>query len=89
LRTLLAQVSDTAPAPNLPVRLEPSRERPSLASIAPDATFLSQLIAEHEHLPAQRARRRAPIGTALNAYDSGGQIAVRRMPQGYRTTVLA
>lgn len=56
---------------------------------APGADFLSQLIAEREHLPPQRARRRAPVGEALAAYGSGAVIAERRLPPGYRKTIVA
>lgn len=55
---------------------------------APHADFISQLIAERQHLPPQRARRRAPVGEALAAYDSGAHIADRRIPPGYRKTIV-
>ena len=64
------------------------RERLRLAHGAPHADFISQLIAERQHLPPQRARRRAAVGEALAAYDSGAHIADRRMPPGYRKTVV-
>ncbi len=36
----------------------------------------------------QRERRRAPVGQAVDAYANGSKIAVRRMPAGYRTTIV-
>ena len=68
--------------------IETPRERLKLVHIAPSADFLSQLIAEHQHLPPQRERRRATVGVAVDAYANGTNIAVRRMPAGYRTTVI-
>ena len=64
------------------------RDRLRLAHVAPNADFVSQLIAEHQHLPPQRARRRAPVGEALAAYDNGARIADRRLPPGYRKTIV-
>lgn len=78
---------ETKPA-GLPVLVGPPRPRPSLASIAADASFVSQLIAERDHLPPQRARRRASTEGAIGAYASGARIAVKRMPTGYRTTIV-
>lgn len=49
----------------------------------PDAGFLSQLIAERDHLPAQRPRRQAPVSTAIAAYHDGEQRDARRVPQGF------
>ncbi len=60
-----------------------------IASIAPKADFLSQLIAEREHLPPQRTQRLVAPGAAVDAYRRGARIAVRRLPAGYRRTVLA
>lgn len=73
----------------LPVPLAAAGPRPSLAWSAPTAAFVSQLIAAREHLPPQRERRRASVEGALGAYRQGADIAVRRMPGGYRKTVLA
>jgi hypothetical protein len=64
------------------------RDRLRLAHTAPHADFISQLIAERQYLPPQRARRRAPVGEALAAYDSGAHIADRRIPPGYRKTIV-
>ena len=57
------------------------------ASRRPPTEFLSQLIAERHRLSAQRARRRASLDTVLETYDTGGRIAVRRMPPGYRLDI--
>jgi hypothetical protein len=56
---------------------------------APEAAFISQLIAERYHLAPQRTKRRAAVGDAVGAYDSGSKIAVVRLPAGYRTTLVA
>ncbi|MDR3474879.1 MAG: hypothetical protein P4M09_24780 [Devosia sp.] len=53
------------------------------------AAFLSQLIAERLHLPPQRARRRATAELAVSSYASAAAEAVRRLPPGYRKTLLA
>lgn len=52
-----------------------------LLRIVPPATadFVSQQLVEP---------RRAAIGEAVTAYDQGARIAVRRMPAGYRTTIV-
>lgn len=68
--------------------LQPSRPQ-FLSRIAPEATFLSQLIAERDNLAPQREHRRAPVGVAVGAYDTGSRIAIRRMPPGYRKNVDA
>jgi hypothetical protein len=56
---------------------------------APEAAFVSQLIAERDHLPPQRTKRRAAVSDAVGAYDHGSKIAVVRLPAGYRTTLVA
>ena len=53
----------------------------------PPTEFLSQLIAERHRLASQRARRRAALDTVLETYDTGGRLAVRRMPPGYRLDI--
>lgn len=73
----------------LPVALASSASRPAYQVIAPGADFLSQLIAERQHLAPQRAKRRAPIAQAVDAYRIGGNATVLRMPAGYRTTIVA
>ena len=68
----------------LPVALDAPRARLTLVHTPAHADFLSQLIAERQHLAPQRERRRAPVGQAVDAYANGSKIAVRRMPAGYR-----
>lgn len=58
-----------------------------LSRAAPRAGFISQLIAERDHLPIQRAKRQAPIADALQTYDAGGHLSDRRLPPGYRMNV--
>lgn len=72
----------------LPVVEETPRERLMLVQTPAHADFLSQLIAARQHLPAQRERRRAPVHQAVDAYANGGKITVRRMPAGYRKTIV-
>jgi hypothetical protein len=74
---------------NLPVAIEVASARPSLAWSAPTAAFISQLIAARDHMPAQRARRTTSVDRAVGAYHRGASITDRRMPEGYRKTVLA
>lgn len=69
--------------------LVPSPARPGFYRETPRAAFLSQLIAERHHLAPQRARRRAPIAQAVDAYRIGGGVTMVRMPAGYRKTVVA
>ena len=74
---------------NLPAVITASAPRPSLAWSAPTAAFVSQLIAARDHMPTQRVRRTATIERAVGAYSQGSLVAVRRMPEGYRKTVVA
>lgn len=73
----------------LPMLTEPARPRPSLLRSETTAAFVSQLIAERARMAPQRARRRATPEGAIGAYASGAKIAVKRMPMGYRTTIVA
>lgn len=73
----------------LPVVLATEPEPPGRTRLAPPAAFLSQLIAARQHLPAQRARLRAPAAHAVDAYATCGRSAVRRLPAGYRKSVTA
>ncbi|KKB10997.1 hypothetical protein VE25_14485 [Devosia geojensis] len=72
----------------LPVPVEPRQPRPSLARSSPAAAFLSQLIAARSRLEPQKEMRRAPVDIALDAYSTGAKITVRRMPKGYRKTLV-
>lgn len=83
----LAQ-SETVSAP-LPVAQGPAMPRPSLAFSAPTAAFVSQLIAARAHMPGQRARRNGTAEGAVGAYGQTARLTQRRMPQGYRKTVVA
>lgn len=74
---------------SLPVAQAPAGARPSLAFSAPTAAFVSQLIAAHAHLPPQRARRIGTAEGAVGAYGQTARLTQRRMPQGYRKTVVA
>jgi hypothetical protein len=60
----------------------------SAQSAAPRAAFISQLIAERQHLPIQRQRRQSTVDVALDAYGATERNAVVRLPPGYRTTLL-
>ena len=73
----------------LPVAIEPSRERPSLKRSGTAAAFISQLLAERNNMAPQRARRRSTAEGAIGAYTSGAKVAVKRMPLGYRTSIVA
>lgn len=73
----------------LPVAIEASGPRPSLKRSDNAAAFVSQLLAERANLPPQRARRRNTAEGAVGAYASGAKIALKRMPMGYRTSIVA
>lgn len=73
----------------LPVPVTAAGPRPSLAWSAPNAAFVSQLIAARERLSPQRERRTASVDRAVGAYRQGAGVAVKRMPEGYRKTVVA
>jgi hypothetical protein len=77
------------PAPGLPMLIGASAPRPSLLRSQTTAAFVSQLLAARDNLPAQRLRRRGTVEGAVGAYSAGARISVLRMPQGYRTTVVA
>jgi hypothetical protein len=70
----------------LPVAVEPPARRPQPPRFASNADFVSHLIAARYHLMTQRAKRRESPAAAVDAYATGAEIAVRRMPAGYRTT---
>jgi len=75
--------------PGLPVRLGLPQARPSLARVNADSAFISQLIAARDRLPPQRARRIGTSEGAIGAYGRGARLGERRMPAGYRTSVVA
>ena len=76
------------PASGALVAQAPAAARPSLAFSAPTAAFVSQLIAARAHMPAQRARRIGTAEGAASAYGETARLTQRRMPQGYRKTVV-
>jgi hypothetical protein len=73
----------------LPVAQGATGPRPSLAFSAPTAAFVSQLIAARAHMPTQRARRVGTPEGAVGAYGQTARLTQKRMPQGYRKTVVA
>lgn len=87
----MSRASETPKTPGRALALASPRpnSRPSMARPSVRSDFLSQLIAERNRLPPQRNARRASPATAVDAYRSGRDMAVARMPQGYRTTIIA
>ena len=75
--------------PGLPMLIEAARPRPSLKRTSTMASFVSQLLAERSNLAPQRARRRNSAEGAIGAYADGARVAIKRMPLGYRTTIVA
>jgi len=77
----------------LPARLPAPREtvvvQPGSHFAPPAAAFLSQLIAERDHMAPQRARRRAPVATALLSYHGTAILTPPHLPPGYRKSLLA
>ena len=74
--------------PNLPaVVVRPGPARPG-GSAPAGSSFVSQLIAERQHLPPQRERRRATMAVAVGSYRATEEQAVRRVPPGYRKTLV-
>jgi hypothetical protein len=73
----------------LPMALEPAGARPSLARSETAAAFVSQLLAARANLAPQRLRRRGTNEGAIGAYADSAKVAVKRMPAGYRKSVVA
>lgn len=63
-------------------------DRRTFSRTAPSADFVSQIIAEHQHLGWHDTPVGAPADSAVTAYEKSARMAVRRMPAGYRTTVI-
>lgn len=80
--------SETKPA-GLPMLIGTARPRPSLLRNPTAAAFVSQLLAERNNLAPQRARRRGNAEGAIGAYSDGAKVSMKRMPPGYRTTIVA
>ena len=72
----------------LPMAIAARTPQPSLVHSSPEPTFISQLIAEHQRLPPQRARYQVPLAQAVDAYASAARITIRRLPAGYRKTLV-
>ncbi|GHA25968.1 hypothetical protein GCM10007989_22090 [Devosia pacifica] len=69
------------------IALEPRAGPPSLARTRTAASFVSQLLAAREQLQATAgSSHTSRNASAVGAYAAGARIAVRRMPQGYRTS---
>jgi hypothetical protein len=75
--------------PGLPMVIGAARPRPSLKRTPTMAFFVSQLLAERANLAPQRARRRNSAEGAIGAYADGAKVTVKRMPAGFRTTIVA
>lgn len=80
--------SDTKPA-GLPMLIGAPRPRPSLRRCETTAAFVSQLLAARANLAPQRTRRRGNAEGAIGAYADGARVVVKRMPLGYRTSIVA
>jgi hypothetical protein len=72
----------------LPVALAERAPRPSLARSSAEAAFVSQLLAARERMAPQRQRRVATNERAIGAYGSSARLGERRMPIGYRKTMI-
>lgn len=86
LMSNLAQ-SDTS-GPVLPQATAEAGTRPSLARSSATATFVSQLIAARAQMPGQRARRIGTPEGAVGAYGQTARLCERRMPAGFRKTLV-
>jgi hypothetical protein len=82
---------DSRPRPTGLVLVAPASPRRAQPVVGPraGAAFLSQLIAERMHLPPQRERRRETAEYATDSYASTARESVRRLPPGYRRTLIA
>lgn len=79
--------SDSSQSRNLPAVIVPD-VTPMPTGESPEAGFVAQLLAAKGRLPLQRSRWRAEPSAAVGAYDLSRTMAARRMPQGYRRTVV-
>lgn len=79
---------DDSNGAGLPVPSGAARPRPSLAHSAPTAAFVSQLIAARQKSGPHPAQRSGTPAGAVGAYGKGARISERRMPLGYRKTML-
>lgn len=81
--------SSETKSPGLPMLIGTPRPRPSLLRNPTAAAFISQLLAERHNLAPQRTRRRGTSEGAIGAYADGAKVAIKRMPVGYRTSIVA
>lgn len=75
--------------PGLPVALEPAGPKPSLLRSQTGAAFVSQLLTGRAQLGQQRSRQRTPLEGAIGTYALRARATQRRMPPGYRKSLLA
>jgi hypothetical protein len=75
--------------PGLPVALEPAGPKPSLLRSQTGAAFISQLLTGRAQLGQQRPRQRPPLEGAIGVYAGRARATQRRMPPGYRRSLLA
>lgn len=72
----------------LPVALEPAGPKPSLLRSQTGAAFVSQLLmARTQSMP--QSRQRPSTAGAIGLYASLARATQRRMPPGYRKSLLA
>jgi hypothetical protein len=69
-----------------PMAMPSPRERLRVAPTTTSADFMSQVIFGREERPVPDPH--ATVEQAVIAYDRGARIAVRRMPAGYRKTIV-
>ena len=77
-----------ADRPIFQLRGRPPRQHLRIAASATTADFSSQVIAGRQPAPDAPSASQAAIKAAVIAYDKSARITVRRMPAGYRKTVI-
>lgn len=85
---MTASIGDFSPrsAPRTAYGRRRSDLKPAPLRTGPDCAFVSQLLADSDQGPIP-LEHTASVG-AIGAYTNGGTIAVRRLPAGYRTTIV-
>lgn len=78
----------TESATNAPLLNAPGGLDRRVDPFALPASFASQLLASRERMAVHRLEISSPAHLASNAYDKGGRIAVKRMPNGYVRTLV-
>jgi hypothetical protein len=81
-----SETDSPEPTPNLPMVIEQPGKRLPPAKFDLPASFITQLIAEREHLDVQRKLRRGPAASAVGAYSQNARAMDKRMPAGFRHT---